>query len=136
VALGGGILAIDVDSDDPAMEAALIGALPPALVKKRGRKGWTAFYRDPSRAIRGRKFCSDKSPRSTLVEILAHGNQTVIPPSIHPSTDQPYVWLTERTLENTRPDELPAVPAELVNQVQGALAPWIGKSAHCFERQH
>lgn len=98
----GAIIAIDIDSDDETIIRAVTSVLPHTSVTKRGRKGWTLFYRNPHGAastfIDGR--ASDgKRPR--LVDVLARGKQTVIPPTIHPDTLQPYAWGGEATLMNT-----------------------------------
>ena len=47
--------------------------------------GFTAFFRDPTGNI--------ETARLSLVEILARGTQTVLPPSIHPDTGKPFIWL-------------------------------------------
>ena len=36
----------------------------------------------------------------------------MLPPSIHPQTQQPYEWLTRRTLHDLLPDNLPEITAE------------------------
>ena len=35
---------IDIDTDDPALMAAVLAVLPDSEVKKRGNKGFSAFY--------------------------------------------------------------------------------------------
>lgn len=103
----GGLVAVDID--DEGLVEPLLDVLPHILVAKRGRKGWTAFYRatDP--------FPS-KNYRTTdgrgLLDFLSDGKQTVLPPSIHPDTGKPYEWVTERTLLNTSIDELPQFTSE------------------------
>ena len=49
VALGfNGLLAIDVDTDDAAQIRAVISVLPPIRAAKRGRRGFTVFFQDPT----------------------------------------------------------------------------------------
>lgn len=121
VALGfNDVIAVDVDTDDEAMRAALAAILPYSTVQKRGEKGFTAFYRG-SRAIEPRHFDIHKQ---RVVDLLAYGTQTVIPPTVHPDTGRPYVWLTDDTLENVHPSDLPLLPDDIADQIEDALKPF------------
>ena len=60
-------------------------------------------------------------PGLRLVEVLARGTQSVLPPSIHPHTGQPYLWLDPEALSDfefvalnqaLRLDELPALGSD------------------------
>ena len=86
-----GLLAIEIDTDEPDQLKSILEALPPIIVAKRGKRGLTAFYLTSGHGIATRRL--------GLVEILSHGTQTVIPPSIHPATGQPYVWVEPQALE-------------------------------------
>jgi hypothetical protein len=120
LALGfNGLIAIDIDAEDAAIVAAIREVLPPSVVAKRGRKGRTDFYRNHMSTIRARKL---SGPGGMLVEILAYGNQTVIPPTRHPETGQPYRWLGERTLLNTPVAELPMISVDIAHQFTAVLA--------------
>jgi len=110
VALGRGVVAVDIDHEP------LLGApravLPQAIVGKRGRKGETWFYRVANPALfPARGFRAAGEPPLALVDFLASGRQTVCPPSIHPE-GMAYIWTTERTLLDTRPEELSELTAE------------------------
>lgn len=94
------VAAVDYDTDDPEILADLESALPPSPVRKRGRRGYTSFYLVPLRT---------KGFRTAIVELLTDTRQTVIPGSIHPDTGQPYVWMGEKTLENTHARDLPVL---------------------------
>jgi hypothetical protein len=59
-----------------------------------------------------------------LVEVLITG-QTVIPPSIHPKTEKPYVWLTDCTLLEVHVNELPELPPDIIERLEVALRPWL-----------
>ena len=85
-----GVVGIDVDTDDTAQIRAVISVLPPIRAAKRGRRGFTVFFQDPTGAVR--------TARLRLVEILARGTQTVMPPSVHPDTGQAYLWLDPEAL--------------------------------------
>lgn len=126
VALGNGVVAVDVDTDDDYLRSALASVLPLSYVQKRGEKGFTAFYRGSS-AIKSAAF-NIKNQR--VLDLLAHGKQTVIPPTVHPDTQRPYVWLTEETLLNTPPEALPELPDDIAEQIAAALAP------HGYAPQH
>ncbi|MHC2293869.1 bifunctional DNA primase/polymerase [Bradyrhizobium barranii] len=86
VACGLGLICIDIDFE-PAMDA-LLAMLPQSNVQKKGRKGISLFYRGNTDAIRSRNFRT--LDRVGLVDLLAEGKQTVLPPSIHPHTGEPY----------------------------------------------
>jgi len=112
-----GLIGVDIDTDDPAIKSALLAALPATPVKKVGQKGETAFYYGPdvpSRSwnIAGRRVC----------DLIADGRQTVLPPTIHEKTGQPYRWLGP-SLDAFKPEELPRLPVDIVARIDGALAP-------------
>jgi hypothetical protein len=99
-----GLVPIDIDTEDQEIRAAIDRVLPDYLVAKRGRRGFTVFYRDPKGLIRPRKF--KKADGSMIMELLTTG-QVVIPPTLHPETQRPYQWVTEYTLLQVHIDELP-----------------------------
>ncbi|CAO4164891.1 bifunctional DNA primase/polymerase [Methylorubrum populi] len=121
VAMGRGVLAFDIDQDfliDP-----IKAVLPPCVVAKRGRKGETLFFRGDTSAIRSRGFkrqrpgSADPRDREGMMDLIADGKQTVVPPSIHPDTAAPYVWTTDRTLRDTPPADLTEITVEHVEAV-------------------
>ena len=101
------VAAVDYDTDDPDILADLESSLPPSPVRKRGRRGYTSFYLVPLRT---------KGFRTAIVELLTDTRQTVIPGSIHPDTGQPYVWMGEKTLENTHARDLPVLTEENIER--------------------
>ena len=125
VALGRGLVAIDIDTADETIIAAIRSVVPASPIAKRGRKGRTDFYRDKTGTVRARKFSSDFG---MLVEILARGNQTIAPPSLHPDTGLPYLWLGPHSLENTRLDRLPVIEPDIGDRFASVLMPWSTKS--------
>lgn len=80
------LVAIDVDNDEYVEYVRR--SLPATPCGKIGSKGVTWFALAPS-DMKTRRFVKKSG---TLVEVLAVGSQTVIPPSIHPKTEKPYVW--------------------------------------------
>jgi Bifunctional DNA primase/polymerase, N-terminal len=114
---------IDVDAVDPDLWMAIEKALPPLALVKRGRKGYTAFFRDDTGLIASRRFLSPPPDRRPLVEILVSG-QTVIPPTLHPETRAPYIWLTDLSLMNVRVDELPLITPAHIDALATVLERW------------
>ncbi|UPK16791.1 bifunctional DNA primase/polymerase [Bradyrhizobium sp. 131] len=111
----GGLVAVDVDDDsliDP-----ILGALPPVLVAKRGRKGMTAFYRAveplPSKNYR-------TTDKRGLLDFLSAGKQTVIPKTPHPAGGW-YEWTTDRTLLDTPLSDLPLLTGAHVAAMEEIL---------------
>lgn len=89
---------LDIDTDNQTT----LDMCQHSPVAKKGKKGATRFF----------KFKKDqgtiKNLRATLgIEILSTGTYTVLPPSIHPDTKEPYVWLTQDTLLNFDLRDLP-----------------------------
>lgn len=117
VACGLGLICIDIDFE-PAMDA-LLAMLPHSNVQKKGKKGISLFYRGNTDAIRSRNF---RTPdRVGLVDLLAEGKQTVLPPSIHPDTGEPYYWWTDDTLLDVRLDQLTELPDDIAERIGEVL---------------
>jgi hypothetical protein len=115
-----GTVALDIDTDDPAIMAAITGVVPPTPIKKRGAKGETLFYYGPTID----KSMSWNIDGHRVVDLIGPGRQTVLPPTIHPDTCQPYVWTGSDTLEDVTPNELPELTADIVARVSAVLAPF------------
>jgi hypothetical protein len=100
----GGLIACDVDSDDPDLVAAVTKVLGEIAVGRRGAKGFAVFFRAkseiPSRQFRGKA--------GVLVDVLARGRFCAIPPSIHPSGEA-YRWTTPRSLFDVPLHQLPVI---------------------------
>jgi hypothetical protein len=111
-----GVVAIDFDHDENGAHAEIINLLEGSPCRKKGAKGFTSFYRyngEPKR----KWYVNGKA----VVELLSTGNQTVLPPSIHPDTKQPYLWLTPESLGDITASELPFLPADFVEKVDRIL---------------
>ena len=115
------VTAIDFDYGSPEVRAALEACLPPSPVKKMGAKGYTSMYR--GFAVASKKYLLDGV---SVIEVLAHGKQTVLPPSIHPEGMQ-YKWLTPDTLEDFTASELPELPHDIHDRIAKALEPFLPK---------
>lgn len=122
----GGLIAVDVDNEKAyaAVREVFAGIHPPS---KRGMKGATAFFR--GQGIASRKFLEKMDPvtrkRPTLVEFLAAGNQTVIPPTMHPDTGKPYRWVYGSLEEVNSPSELPVLTQAMIDELALALGPFM-----------
>lgn len=120
IALGehSGVVALDFDSDDEYTDK-IKALLPKPPVMKRGKKGLTAFFKYNGEKNKKWRAGGDEY----ALELLSTGNQTVIPPSYHPSTREPYIWLNENTLLNFPKGELPSLPEGFVEQVTAIVNP-------------
>ena len=116
------IAAVDIDTDDPAINAAIRRVVCESTVAKRGQKGRTDFYRS-SRPLQSRRFVGKDG--EIIAEVLGDGRQSAIPRSIHPDTRQPYDWLTPATLLNTPAADLPPCSDDLGDLLQKELAPFL-----------
>lgn len=117
----GGLVPIDIDTEDGDIVDAVCSVLPQPLVSKRGQKGFVSFYRAPEGwEPQGRKFMVGKTP---IVEVLGNG-KSILPPTVHPDTQKPYEWLTPRTLLDTPAADLPQLPDDFMERLEDALLKW------------
>ena len=82
------VIAIDIDTDDPAIIARVEAIAGISPVKKFGTKGFTAFYR-----FSGEQSTCWKKDGKVILELLAEKRLTCLPPSLHRHTGKPYIWL-------------------------------------------
>ena len=108
-----GVVAIDIDTDDPSIMAAIMASLPATSIKKRGAKGETLFYYGPHIET----SISWNVEGCRVVDLIGPGRQTVLPPTIHPDTSKPYVWTGSETLEDVEPRELPGLTTDIVSKI-------------------
>ena len=81
-----GLVAVDLDTDDPRVIKVLEAILPVTPWERVGKKGSIRVYRYTGE----RTFRVKDSEGKTLVEVLSKSTQIVLPPSIHPDTKRPY----------------------------------------------
>jgi P4 family phage/plasmid primase-like protien len=81
--------AIDVDDDRfVAAVGALIGVPCPIKIGKKGKTFFVLIERSKTLKSTALRTASGKH----AIDLLISGKQTVVPPSIHPETEQPYRW--------------------------------------------
>jgi hypothetical protein len=117
-AVSHGMVAFDIDTDDDAIRAALTAILPGTTVRKIGKRGETLFFHAPHVSV-SKRWTIDGE---VICELIGPGRQTVIPPTIHPDTNAPYRWSGIEGLDAVEPDELPALPLDIIDRIGTALA--------------
>jgi hypothetical protein len=112
VRCGGGLVVLDYDDDTAALE---ISEKLPSPVNKAGKRAFSSFhYADfdvPSENIYD-------VAGNMVGQILSTGRQTVIPPSIHSDTGEPYRWTNGKSLYDTALSELPPLPLDYRARVE------------------
>ena len=104
----GGLLAIDVDTDNPQVLEAVQRALPHCNIARFGSKGFALLVRYADGPCKGfNVYSADEARKSPLVEVLGLGRNCTIPPSIHAKTGRPYQWIDPATGEPPLHDEPP-----------------------------
>lgn len=115
----------DVDTDDPPIVAALMRVLPPSPVGKAGQKGETLFYRSgPNFPTRRFNVRGPDGVKRRVLDLLGSGTQTVLPPTVHPDTGQPYRWTRLESLDAVAPEDLPWIDEDIGDRIAEALAPF------------
>lgn len=112
------VMAIDVDIEDETLIDRIRATLPHAAPAKKGAKGITIICQT-DRALRKSLFKRQKEA-TAAVEILASGQQTVLPPSLHPKGMQ-YAW-QNGALQDYDPQELPFLSLGALIEIKTAVA--------------
>jgi len=112
------LVCVDRDYDFKGQDA-LDALIPYSPIAKKGEKGWNRFYQ-----YNGERSCSFDVGGARVLDVLAEGRQTVVPPTMHPSGCH-YVWITEEALDTIlSTNELPKLPDDFLEQVARVLAPY------------
>lgn len=117
-----GVVALDFDQCEH-LWSKLEAVIPQSPVTKRGKSGYTAFYRysgEDSTVWSVEDATGDAETGGNVVELLSVGRQTVIPPTEHPKLFKPYRW-GRVSLADVSPDDLPALPDNIVELFDGLL---------------
>jgi tetratricopeptide (TPR) repeat protein len=111
-----GVSMIDIDTDDPALIAAIRAALPPSPWVRIGRRGMALAYRWTDQPSLG--FITAGDIATPVVDVLSTGTHIVLPPSLHPQTGKPYAANVE-LLDVL--DDLVTLPDDVGDRLQAAL---------------
>jgi P4 family phage/plasmid primase-like protien len=85
--IASGLCVIDIDTEDGDLIKAILDILPESPWVRTGKKGAALAYQ-----FEGQKnFKLRGADGGMICEFLGQGNQVVVPPSIHPDTQKPYV---------------------------------------------
>lgn len=98
------IIALDIDTDETARIYGLAGH---TTVRKKGSKGFTAFYRYNGEVSQNWKDTNGQ----VICEILSDKRLTTIPPSPHRKTGKPYVWVEDDLFNVT---DIPALNDDFI----------------------
>jgi P4 family phage/plasmid primase-like protien len=113
-----GLCAIDIDTEDEALDKALMEILPQSPWSRVGAKGRGLIYKFSGQ----RNFKLNGDDRNMICEFLGQGNQMVMPPSIHPKTMRPYtanaeLWeLVKSGVIPTLPDNIEQILRDLLGK--------------------
>lgn len=118
------IVAVDIDTDDPAIIANVEKLLPKAYWIRVGKKGCVLAYKH-NPAIKNKFHLSIVDPKNPdsdkgiqIIDFLTTGSQIVLPPSIHPDTKKPYI---ENTSLISVLDKLPQIPDNIYQLLVQAI---------------
>lgn len=121
-----GIIAVDVDTEDEYLLKKINEILPPSPVRKKGKKGWTSFYR-----FSGEVNKSWRVSGKPVIDLLCEGRQTLMPGTIHPD-GMTYVWITEDTLDTFDFSHLPELPRDFNELMAQMIEPMMNED----DRRH
>lgn len=111
-----GVDALDIDSDSND----ILNICPRSPLERRGARGSIRIFQHNSKIIKRERDRDNLIPggkRTEGVQLLSAGNYFVLPPSIHPDTNNPYVWVGEYCLENFSILDLPSVSQKELDEV-------------------
>ena len=116
---GSCLIAVDNDREEPQLVGCVESAIGQAVPVKRGKKGCTFIFRLTEQIGTHKIYWNRDGKRTAAIDVLCRGAQTVVPPSIHPDTMQPYLWIAGTPLEQMRYDELPLLSPTVIDEIRG-----------------
>lgn len=108
-----GLCAIDIDTTDEELVAAIESCLPHTPWRRVGAKGAALIFR-----WQGQKNFKIRAEDGMIAEFLGLGNQMVLPPSIHPDTGKAYT--ANANLWEVL-DKVPALGMDIEQRLREAL---------------
>lgn len=113
------LVGIDVDIEEHALHRAVRMAIGESVPVKKGKKGATYIVRFNAE-VRTHKIRWVREGKNVpAIDILGRGSQTVLPPSIHPQTGQPYIWVSGTPLTDITIREIPVFNDTLLDEIKG-----------------
>lgn len=119
-----GIVVMDIDTDNEELIAAVEKILPPSPWSRVGKKGKVLAYKYTKHSDQTFRI-KENGATSPLVEFLSCGAQVVLPPSIHPDTQEPY---TENRPLLEVLDRLVVLPEDIEKRLRDALSEYVDLS--------
>lgn len=108
---------LDIDVDNGALVSYVEFTIGGGCPAKRGKKGMSFLVRAIG-DVRSRTIhLYHGGKKRPAGDILAKGKQTVIPPSIHPDTQLPYIYHGKLTPLNTPLQELPLIDEWVIDEI-------------------
>jgi len=92
------VFATDWDNDTAAL-AAMDDPVLFSPISKEGRRGFTSLHRS-TKPVASRDF---RINGIVAAQILGEGRQTVLPPTLHPDTGEPYRWTDKYSIYSCSP---------------------------------
>lgn len=126
----GGLVVIDVDTDEIIIKARILKALPHCRMARFGSKGFALFarYEGPGECRFSNIYSGEGITKKPLIEVKGLGQNITVPPSIHAKTGQEYYWLNPETGDKTkeRPAlaELPIFTDDDLRRLRDAVKQW------------
>jgi P4 family phage/plasmid primase-like protien len=109
-----GVCIIDIDTEDADLDKAIRDICGPTPWVRVGKKGAALAYR-----FEGQKnFKLRGADGGMICEFLGLGNQVVVPPSIHPDTQQPYTATADLWAVK---DQLPCLGEDIEDKLRALL---------------
>lgn len=107
-----GLVCLDLDEDIDDLHCKILSIAGISPVVKKGEKGCNHFY----------KYNGERKQQYTkngvcVLDLLGEGSYTVLPPSIHPNTKQPYKYIGQDTLGNIDVNKLHFLPTDFKEQL-------------------
>jgi len=106
---------VDIDTDDPELIAIIRSLLPNSPWQRIGRRGMALAYRWSNIPKQSYRLGDTHKP---LLDLLTSSAKILLPPSLHPSTGQPYRANTD-LLDVV--DDLPEIPQDFPARLLAAL---------------
>ena len=113
------LIGIDVDLDDAPLLRVVERALGVTVSVKKGAKGATFLVRtDHPQRTRGINL-RRRGGKTHAIDVLATGSQTIMPPSIHSKTGEPYHWVSGPALHELPIMDVPYVSPWVLAEIEG-----------------